>query len=80
MMIVDRAWVLFGSSNWDDRSMRLNFEFDVEVYDANMGGSMDDRVIEMMRSSKSLTREQLSRRSLPVKLRDGACRLLTPYL
>ena len=33
LMLVDRAWTLFGSGNWDPRSLRLNFEFDVECYD-----------------------------------------------
>jgi cardiolipin synthase len=36
LTVVDRAWVLFGSSNWDPRSLRLNFEFDVECYDCEL--------------------------------------------
>src|SRR6476620_11945381 len=32
LMIVDEAWSLFGSANWDARSLRLNFEFNVECY------------------------------------------------
>ncbi len=30
---VDGEWSLIGSSNWDARSFRLNFEFDLEVTD-----------------------------------------------
>src|SRR5262245_60407951 len=30
MMVVDGVWSLVGSANWDPRSLRLNFEFDVE--------------------------------------------------
>ena len=26
LMVVDEEWVLFGSANWDARSLRLNFE------------------------------------------------------
>jgi cardiolipin synthase len=33
LMIIDKAWVLFGSTNWDTRSLRLNFELNVETYD-----------------------------------------------
>ena len=33
LMVVDGAWVLLGSANWDPRSLRLNFEFDLECYD-----------------------------------------------
>jgi cardiolipin synthase len=31
-MIVDGHWVLLGSANWDARSLRLNFELNVECY------------------------------------------------
>ena len=32
LMIVDGHWVLLGSANWDARSLRLNFELNVECY------------------------------------------------
>jgi cardiolipin synthase len=28
LFVVDRAWTMFGSTNWDPRSLRLNFELD----------------------------------------------------
>ena len=37
LMTVDGMWCLIGSGNWDSRSLRLNFEFNVEVYDAGVG-------------------------------------------
>ena len=80
LMIVDRAWVLFGSSNWDPRSLRLNFEFDVECYDADLAGRLDDEVARTVGRSRAVTPTTLCARSLPAKLRDGAARLLTPYL
>jgi cardiolipin synthase len=80
LMIVDRVWVLLGSSNWDARSFRLNFEFDVELYDPGLAGELDDRVRGMIGKSKRLTRVELDARSWPAKLRDGAARLLSPYL
>jgi len=27
---MDDYWTLFGSTNWDPRSLKLNFEFNVE--------------------------------------------------
>lgn len=80
LMIVDRAWVLFGSSNWDPRSLRLNFEFDVECYDPDLAAALDDRIAAKVARSRELTAAELNRRSLPVRLRDGVARLLTPYL
>jgi len=80
LMIVDRAWILFGSSNWDPRSLRLNFEFDVECYDDDLARSLDDEVTKTIDRSRGLTAIALRARPFPIKLRDGAARLLTPYL
>ncbi len=33
LMVVDGTWALVGSANWDPRSLRLNFEFNLECYD-----------------------------------------------
>lgn len=33
LLLVDDAWALVGSANWDPRSLRLNFEVLVEIYD-----------------------------------------------
>ena len=38
-MVVDGVWSLIGSANWDPRSLRLNFEFNVECYDGGAIGS-----------------------------------------
>ncbi|HTG45484.1 MAG TPA: phospholipase D-like domain-containing protein, partial [Verrucomicrobiae bacterium] len=32
LMLVDDSWSLIGSANWDPRSLRLNFELNVESY------------------------------------------------
>ena len=38
---LDDGWCLIGSSNWDARSFRLNFEFDLECYDAALAKKLD---------------------------------------
>jgi cardiolipin synthase A/B len=80
LMVVDRHWTMFGSSNWDPRSHRLNFEFDVECYDANFASGLDDWVAEKLEDARRITLEEHDRRRLPRKLRDGTFRLLAPYL
>lgn len=80
LMVVDDYWVLFGSSNWDPRSLRLNFEFNVECYDPALATQMRDLVMERIRRARRLTKDEVDTRSLPLRLRDGAARLLTPYL
>src|SRR6185436_16670982 len=38
LMIVDGHWCFFGSANWDTRSLRLNFELNVECYGRAFAG------------------------------------------
>ncbi|HMO52603.1 MAG TPA: cardiolipin synthase [Kiritimatiellia bacterium] len=80
LLVVDRAWSLIGSSNWDPRSLRLNFEFGVECYDPALAGRLDALADQRMQMARQLTLDEVNRRSLPVKLRDGVARLFSPYL
>jgi cardiolipin synthase A/B len=80
LMVVDAAWAMFGSGNWDDRSMRLNFEFNVETFDRDLADRLDQRVTEVIARSRPKTLAEVDARSLPVRLRDGIARLFSPYL
>jgi cardiolipin synthase len=78
LMTVDGIWCLVGSSNWDVRSFRLNFELDLEVYDPALAGQID-ALISAQQGSR-ISAAQLNARPLPVRIRDGAARLMLPYL
>jgi cardiolipin synthase len=80
LMTVDGIWMLIGSANWDQRSLRLNFEFDVECYDRALGSVLEGLIDAKIAAGKPVTLEQMNDRSLPVKLRDGTAWLLSPYL
>jgi cardiolipin synthase A/B len=80
LMVVDGAWALFGSGNWDDRSMRLNFEFNVETYDRELAESLDRQITAVIAQSRRKTLAEVDGRSLPIRLRDGIARLFSPYL
>lgn len=80
LMVVDRTWLLLGSANWDPRSLRLNFEFNVECYDAELAGQMADLIENRIGQSQAVTAEAMQRRHLLLKLRDGVVRLASPYL
>ncbi len=80
LFIVDDCWVLVGSTNWDPRSLRLNFEFNVEAYDPPLAEKLAALFDELLGGSRLTTLEEVDSRSLPVRLRDGAARLLTPFL
>jgi cardiolipin synthase A/B len=80
LMLVDNCWVLLGSANWDPRSLRLNFEFNLECYDTELAQRLDSWVETKRTGAHSVTKEEVDGRSLPARLRDGVARLLTPYL
>ena len=80
LMLVDDCWVLLGSANWDPRSLRLNFEFNLECYDAELAHRLHEVVEAKRKTAQLVTLAEMDHRSLPVRLRDGIARLLTPYL
>lgn len=80
LMVVDGVWALIGSTNWDPRSLRLNFEFNVECYDADLARSLESIIDDKAKTAREITLDEVNRRSLPVRLRDGLARLLSPYL
>jgi cardiolipin synthase len=80
VFVVDDCWSLVGSTNWDPRSLRLNFEFNLECYDPQLAGTLNELVSSRIQTARQITLEQVSSRKLTLKLRDGIARLLTPFL
>lgn len=79
-LVVDGSWCLIGSANLDPRSLRLNFEFDLEVYDLAFARVLEARSASALAASREITLVEMDSRSLAAKLRDGAAKLLSPYL
>ncbi|MBC7172816.1 MAG: PLDc N-terminal domain-containing protein [Polyangiaceae bacterium] len=80
LMVVDDVWTLFGSGNWDPRSLRINFEIVVEAYDAELAGSVGRRLESRIAAAREITLDDLDTRPIVLRLRDGAARLFSPYL
>jgi cardiolipin synthase len=80
LMIVDGHWVLFGSANWDARSLRLNFELNVECYGRKFASVMESIIERKMRGAREVTLPEIDGRPLPARLRDATARLFSPYL
>jgi cardiolipin synthase len=80
LMVVDGHWTLLGSANWDARSLRLNFEVNVECYDAGLAAGASALVRDRIGRARRILRAEMDARPLPVQLRDGVARLFSPYL
>ena len=77
---VDGEWSLIGSSNWDARSFRLNFEFDLECADRDLTARIDAVIDAKIATGKPLTADMLAAEPVWLRLRNAAARLLMPYL
>lgn len=80
ILVVDDAWCMVGSGNWDARSLRLNFEFNVEAYDPAFAGVLNRILDEKRDGAAETSLAEVDARALPIRLRDGIARLFTPYL
>ena len=80
LLLVDDAWSLIGSTNWDARSLRLNFEYNLECHDEQLVQQLDALVEDRIRRAQPLTATDLSRQPLPERLRDRLVWLMSPYL
>jgi cardiolipin synthase len=80
IMIVDGVWSFIGSANWDPRSLRLNFEFNVESYDRDLASQLNSIVQSKRAASREITLPDVDSRPIWRRLRDGMCRLALPYL
>lgn len=80
LMIVDDIWTLIGSTNWDPRSLRLNFEFNVECYNQDLACKLNDIVNKKAADVHEITLDEINNHNFPVRMRNGLARLLSPYL
>ncbi len=80
LLTVDGIWSLVGSTNWDTRSLRLNFEFDLECYDSVVCGELDALIDAKIACSRTLTDHELEVVPVWQRICHAAARLLLPYL
>ena len=78
--LVDDDYAIVGSSNLDPRSLRLNFELGVEVFDQDLNRELASHFSEVAGSCIPFTTEWIESRSYPARIRDGAAALFTPYI
>lgn len=79
-MTADGQVATVGSTNFDVRSFRLNFESNAFVYDSEFAGKMEDMFHEDMKSCHELTKELYDNRSRIIKIKEPIARLLSGIL
>jgi cardiolipin synthase len=80
LLSIDGAWSYVGSSNLDPRSLRLNFEIDLEVLNEGFAAEIDEHIDEVIKSASPVTLSALRSRPFAVRLLDKILWLGSPYL
>jgi len=80
LFVVDGTYAQIGSANIDSRSLRLNFELNLEIFDPVLSARIERFIDEAIHESSPVSIGQLDGRPLPIKLRDAAVWLFSPYL
>jgi cardiolipin synthase len=80
LLVMDEAYSQIGSANIDPRSLRLNFEVAVEVYDRNLASTLATHFEDVRQRSRRVTLHELASRPLGTRTRDAAAWLFSPYL
>ena len=80
MMTIDGVWSYAGSSNIDPRSLRLNFEIDMEVLDYEFAGELEKRIRAIKETSKPVLLDDLRKQPFLRRLADRIIWLGSPYL
>ena len=80
LFIVDSGYAQIGSVNLDTRSLRLNFEIALEIFDPVLCARMGDAVAAVRDRAPALTMADLEQIPVLARLRDSLCWLISPYL
>ncbi|MBD8554225.1 cardiolipin synthase [Rhizobium sp. CFBP 8762] len=80
LMVIDDRWSYVGSSNLDPRSLRLNFEIDMEVMDVEFAQQIAARIRHAMEGAAPVTLAALRGRPFAARLADKILWLGSPYL
>ncbi|HVJ69355.1 MAG TPA: cardiolipin synthase [Caulifigura sp.] len=79
-LVIDSEWALVGSPNFDPRSLLLNFEVGVVMYDRGIVNTLKDHFETDVGYSTHIRREEFEKRALRSVFVENFCRLFSPVL
>ena len=80
MMTIDGKFSMIGSTNWDPRSLRLNFEFDLGCFDDTLARALNHEFDLRQENSHEVTVEEVDHMPLLHRFRGGVARMFAPLL
>ncbi|MES1923929.1 phospholipase D-like domain-containing protein [Salinisphaera sp. T31B1] len=79
LFVIDDDYALVGSPNLDPRSLRLNFELAIEIFDAEGVPALAEHILAIIQDSRRYSLTELRRRRWPARMRDSFFWLFSPY-
>ncbi|MEA2344645.1 MAG: hypothetical protein QOF63_2814 [Thermoanaerobaculia bacterium] len=79
-MVVDGAWTTIGSSNFDDRSFRLNDEVNINVYNDDVAAQMETMFHADLAKSEEIKLRKWFRRGLLDRAKEKFASIFRPQL
>ncbi|NYT65910.1 PLDc N-terminal domain-containing protein [Alcaligenaceae bacterium] len=80
LITIDGTWSYVGSSNLDPRSLRLNFELDMEIYSPDTALQIESLIDAEIENADMVTLESLRNTPFRKRLRNRIIWLASPYL
>ncbi|MDA8791852.1 cardiolipin synthase [Bacteriovoracaceae bacterium] len=80
LMVVDNRWSLIGSTNFDARSLRFNFEANLEVYSLKLAADLNKLIEQKIINCQQLFVEDFTNQTYFEKLRNNVSKVFSPYL
>ncbi len=80
LCLIDNVCLFLGSSNIDIRSLHLNFECNLEVYDQKLISEISQYFSDIKSHATEVTLKSLQSRPISIKLRNAFFKLFSLYL
>jgi cardiolipin synthase len=79
-LTIDGNWSLVGSANFDARSLLLNFEVGVAIYDASIATQLEQHFENDLKHARTIRLKEWEARPARSVLAENVCRLFAPVL
>lgn len=79
-LTVDGVWSLVGTPNFDMRSLMLNFEIGMAIFDRRTAKELEEQFETDLRQSEMVALDSWSERPAWSRLQENFCRLFAPVL
>ncbi|HUG89301.1 MAG TPA: cardiolipin synthase, partial [Planctomycetaceae bacterium] len=80
VLMIDGDWALVGTPNFDARSLMLNFECGVAIYDARVAGQIAVAFEDDLEHTERITLDAWRDRPVWRELAENTCRLFAPIM